>query len=181
MTQLREPRRDEAAALASLARESFVATFGDLYSSDDLGAFLESSKTEAVFSEQMQDRQYVFQVAEDGGQLVGYCKMGLDPEFDDYDPGGRRPIELKELYLLESHQGAGVAQRLMEWALKVAFDHKADEVVLSVWSGNSKAQRFYKKHGFSWLADTHFMVGSQCDEEFLFMRPMAAAQASPDK
>jgi diamine N-acetyltransferase len=154
MSEIREPKLGEAGALAALARESFVETFGDLYSSEDLGTFLEGTKTRGVFAAQMQDSQYFFQVAEEGGQLVGYCKMGLDPEFDDYDPGERRVIELKELYLLGTHQGT-----------------------LSVWSGNAKAQRFYQKYGFSWLVDTHFMVGNQRDEEFLFMCPMTADQA----
>ena len=46
----------------------------------------------------------------------------------------------------------------------------ADEVQLSVWSGNHGAQKFYARYGFSKVADITFLVGEQMDEEFLFAR-----------
>ena len=59
---------------------------------------------------------------------------------------------------------------LMDWALAEAGALGADEIQLSVWSGNTDAQRFYQRYGFARVADTHFWVGEQCDEEFLFAR-----------
>jgi diamine N-acetyltransferase len=173
----RVPEAADSAALAKLARDSFVETFGHLYSPEDLNAFLDANKRPDVILGGLSDPSALYLIAEDAGKMVGYCKMGLNPVFADYDPGERRVVELKELYILATHQGSGIAQRLMQWALDVARAHCADEVVLSVWSGNAKGQRFYEKHGFSWLADTHFMVGNQRDEEFLFMRPMSGSLA----
>jgi diamine N-acetyltransferase len=176
-TVYRVPEAADAAALATLARDSFVETFAHLYAPEDLNAFLDTSRRPEVILEGLANPMSRYLVVEDAGKMVGYCKMGLNPVFEDYDPEGRRVVELKELYILAMHQGTGIAQKLMDWALEVAREHKADEVVLSVWSGNAKGQRFYQKHGFSWLADTYFMVGNQRDEEFLFMRPMSGALA----
>jgi ribosomal protein S18 acetylase RimI-like enzyme len=58
----------------------------------------------------------------------------------------------------------------MDWIMDHARARGADEVQLSVWSGNPGAQRFYARYGFSKVADIHFMVGSHRDEEFLFAR-----------
>lgn len=41
---------------------------------------------------------------------------------------------------------------------------------LSVYSDNPGAQRFYARYGFAKVADIHFMVGNQRDEEFLFAK-----------
>ncbi len=170
MIGFRAPQAKEAAALATLARETFIETFGHLYSSEDLTAFLEAHKTPEAVAGALADPKSCFRVAEADGELIGYCKIGLAPTFEDWPAQGRRQIELKELYIRSGHQGSGVAATLMAWAVEVARESGAEEMVLSVWSGNAKAQYFYRKHGFDWVADTHFMVGNQRDEEFLFAR-----------
>ena len=58
----------------------------------------------------------------------------------------------------------------MDWVLADARTEGADEIQLSVFSGNTDAQRFYHRYGFAKVADIHFMVGEQRDEEFLFAR-----------
>jgi len=171
MINYRAPRADEAAALAKLGRDSFVETFGHLYAPEDLGAFLEDSYSPAGVATQIASPRYIFRVAEEGGQLVGYCKLGLDVSLE-YDPEGRRVVELKQLYLMATHQGVGVAQQLMDWAIAEAEAQDADEVILSVWAENARAQRFYHRYGFEWIADTYFMVGSHRDDEFLYRRKM---------
>jgi len=79
-------------------------------------------------------------------------------------------VELKQLYTAPDKTGSGIGAALMEWAEAQARQFGADEIQLSVWSGNHGAQRFYARHGFAKVADTEFWVGSQRDEEFLFAR-----------
>lgn len=167
----RAARAEDAAALAALARETFVETFGHLYRPEDLSAFLDEHKTEAAWTQTLADPHARVRVAEDGGVLVGYCKIGLVPTLD-YDCAGKTVAELKELYFRETHQGTGMAPVLMDWALDQARAAKADEMILSVWSENVRAQRFYKRYGFDWVADTFFMVGSHRDDEHLYMKVM---------
>ncbi len=171
MIQYRAPRVEEAAALATLGRDSFVETFGHLYTPEDLNAFLADTYAPDVVAAQIASPRYIFRVAEENGQLVGYCKLGLDVSLD-YDPEGRRVVELKQLYLMAMHQGVGVAQQLMDWSIAEAAARDADEMILSVWAENTRAQRFYHRYGFEWIADTYFMVGSHCDDEFLYRRKM---------
>lgn len=171
MITYRAPTVQEAAALADLGRNSFVETFGHLYRPEDLSAFLEDSYSPEGVAAQIESPRTLFRVAEEGGQLVGYCKLGLDVSLE-YDPGEKTVIELKQLYLMATHQGVGVAQALMDWAIAEAGARDADEMILSVWAENARAQRFYHKYGFEWIADTYFMVGSHRDDEFLYRRTM---------
>jgi len=55
----------------------------------------------------------------------------------------------------------------MDWVLEEARARGFEDVILSVWSGNFGAQRFYARYGFEKIADTFFMVGNQRDEEYL--------------
>lgn len=167
----RPPFRGEAAALAALARQTFIDTFGHLYRPEDLKAFLDEHKTESAWIRALSDSHNRVRVAEENGSLVGYAKVGLVPSLD-YECDDARVTELKELYVTKSHLGAGIAPVLMDWALDLARANRADEMILSVWSENIRAQRFYHRYGFTKVADTFFMVGSHRDDEYLYMKPM---------
>lgn len=163
----RTPSLDDAATLATLGRESFVDAFGHLYAQADLAAFLNASYSVTTLSVELANPRRVFRVVEQDGQMVGYCKIGLDMGFD-IDLGARRGMELKQLYLLGSQTGGGIGGALMNWVIAEARARRYDDIILSVWSGNAAGQRFYRRHGFEKVGDTIFMVGNHKDDEYLF-------------
>lgn len=166
---LRSALPADAAALAKLGRESFVAKFGDMYKPDDLDAFLDQAHTEAVVGQELADPRYRIMLAERDGALAGYCKVVLACGWPEHARGSNT-VELKQLYTAPGLTGGGIGGALTDWALDEARKSGADEIQLSVWSGNDGAQRFYERYGFAKVADIHFWVGNQCDEEFLFAR-----------
>ncbi|MFC4291130.1 GNAT family N-acetyltransferase [Sphingorhabdus arenilitoris] len=167
----RSPVAADVEALAALGRETFCDTFAHLYAAEDLTAFLEQAYSVPSVQADFDNPRLYYQVAEDNGQLVGYCKIG-DGVTLDYDPQGRRVVELKQLYLRADYFGQAVAGRLMDWALEKAAALNADDMLLSVFSENPRAQRFYQKYGFAHVADTIFMVGNHEDHEFLYLKKL---------
>jgi diamine N-acetyltransferase len=163
----RTPSLDDASALAAVGRDSFVGAFGHLYSQADLAAFLDASYSVATLRAELGNPRRVFRVVEQDGQMVGFCKIGLDMGFD-IDLGARRGMELKQLYLLGSQTGGGTGSALIAWAIAEGRTRDYDDIILSVWSGNAAGQRFYRRHGFEKVGDTFFMVGNHKDDEYLF-------------
>ena len=159
----------DTAALAALGRDSFVAKFGAMYCAQDLAAFLAQTHAEAFVAREIANPQARYCLVERDGALAGYCKLGLACGWPEHARGSHT-IELKQLYTAPGATGGGIGGALMDWALAEADALGADEIQLSVWSGNTAAQRFYHRYGFAHVADTHFWVGEQCDEEFLFAR-----------
>ncbi|TCM18780.1 ribosomal protein S18 acetylase RimI-like enzyme [Novosphingobium sp. PhB165] len=159
----------DAAALAELGARSFIVKFGDMYRPEDLSNFLAESHSEAKIAKEIADPAMRVMLAEADGQLLGFCKLVMTCGWAEHARGAR-VIELKQLYTDPDVTGRGIGARLMDWALDTARDHGADEIQLSVWSGNDGAQKFYGRYGFAKVADIHFMVGEQRDEEFLFAR-----------
>lgn len=153
----------DAAALKTLARATFTETFGHLYSAEDLVAFLETH-SEEKWLEELSDPAFAVRVAEAGGELVGYAKLG--PPSLPFEPEGR-PTELRQFYILQPWQGQGLAQALMKWALAEANAREADEMYLSVFVDNHRARRFYERYGFRFVAPYAFMVGNQADEDHI--------------
>ncbi len=156
-------------ALTRLARASFVDAFAHLYSEADLAAFLSEAKSEAATAALVADPGGAMQVAERGGEPVAFCKIGYKCGWPDHARGARA-MELKQLYAAASATGSGVGSALMDWAMTAFRAAGADEVQLSVYSGNHGAQRFYQRYGFEKIADVTFKVGEQIDEEFLFSK-----------
>jgi diamine N-acetyltransferase len=163
----RTPELADAPALAEIGRQSFVDAFGHLYAASDLNAFLDQTYTQQSLETDLQNPKRVFRIAEEGGVMIGYCKLGLEMGFD-IDLGDRRGMELKQLYLSGAKTGSGVGAALMDWALGEARARGYDDVILSVWSGNFGGQRFYARYGFEKVGDTIFMVGTHRDDEFLY-------------
>lgn len=154
---------DDAAALAELGAASFSATFGHLYAPADLALFLENHRVER-WRDELGDPGFKVRVAEAGGGLVGYAKLG--PPQLPFAPRGVA-AELRQLYVLGDWHGRGVAQALMEWVISEARGFGAEQLYLSVFIDNARARRFYERYGFEEEGRYAFMVGTHADEDIV--------------
>ncbi|MFM5917618.1 MAG: N-acetyltransferase family protein [Novosphingobium sp.] len=159
----------DVAVLTKLAQDSFVDAFAHLYSEADLSAFLREAKSQEATAALIADPHGAMQVAERDGTPIAFCKIGYKCGWPE-QARGNRAMELKQLYAAASATGSGVGTALMDWALDAFNSAGADEVQLSVYSGNHGAQRFYARYGFKKVADVTFKVGEQIDEEYLFSK-----------
>ena len=83
---------------------------------------------------------YNFWYATDStGKILG--SIGLKKINDQY-------AEIKKFFVLKTHRGKGVAQKLMETLLKAALKHHFEFLVLGTVDKLHAAQKFYTKQGF---------------------------------
>jgi GNAT superfamily N-acetyltransferase len=167
---LRAATLGDAGALSVLAREAFVAAFGPLYRPEDLDAFLAEHRSRDAYAAQIADPAVRVMLAEHSyGALSAYCLIKLGAQFDEHPtPRPVRPVMLSQLYCAATTTGQGTGAMLMAWVLEEARAYGADAITLSVYCENFGAQRFYQRFGFAKVADIHFHVGQQRDEEFLY-------------
>jgi ribosomal protein S18 acetylase RimI-like enzyme len=157
----------DADAIDRIFRSSFCDTFAHLYSDEDLRAFL-ADFTMAAWESELTDAGFAFRIAE-AGEPVGFAKLGplKLPVATE-----ARAIELKQLYLVKEHHGAGIAQQLMDWALEEARRRQAQELYLTVYTDNHRARRLYERYGFAEVGPYAFMVGSQADEDIIMRKAL---------
>ena len=159
---------DDAGALAELGAETFAETFGHLYQRRDLMTFLRAARSRATYAEVLGREDTFVALAEAGQEQVGYvlagaCKLpvpGLEPEAG----------EVRELYLIASHQGRRLGTRLLDAALEWLREHGRSPVYVGVWSENLGAQRLYARYGFRKVGEYDFPVGAQMDREFILRK-----------
>ena len=158
----------DAPALSALGTRTFVESFGQLYSAEDLQAFLDESHSEAAYADVLADPGYALWLAERDGEAIGYAQAGpCGLPHADVRPGDG---ELKRLYLRRDAQNGGVGAQLFDQALAWLERDGPRTLWISVWSGNFGAQRFYARHGFEKAGEYDFIVGQQRDHEFIFRR-----------
>ncbi len=158
---------DDAFSLAQLGARTFIAAFGHLYRAEDLHAFVSQVHTPVAVAQEIAGESCRHQLAELDGELVAYCKLRHPSNYVTHS-SARNPIELGQLYALPQHTGAGIGARMMDWTLEQAHSGGHDAILLSVYSENFGAQRFYQRYGFAKIADITFQVGEQHDPEFLY-------------
>jgi diamine N-acetyltransferase len=157
----------DAPALAKLGAETFIASFGHLYTAHDLAAFLEQVHSPEAVADEIAAADCTHRLVEEEGQLVAFCKLRYPTKFGEYTEA-RDPLELGQLYALPSHTGHGIGAQLMDWALGEARARSNDAIMLSVYAENFGAQRFYHRYGFAKIADITFKVGDHYDPEYLY-------------
>ena len=153
----------DAPLLSRLGPETFTETFGHLYTPENLAAFLLNHSVENWRAE-LRDPGFIVRLAEHDGAPVGFAKVG--PPSLPFEVTGPT-AELRQLYVLKPWQGAGVARTLMDWVLAEARGLGAEQVFLSVFVDNHRAQRFYARYGFEPVGTYAFMVGTHADEDII--------------
>ncbi|WP_349773284.1 peptidoglycan editing factor PgeF [Sphingomonas sp. KRR8] len=151
---------------------SFCDTFAHLYDPRDLQTFL-GGFTLDDWRAEFDNPLFAFQVGELDGEIVGYAKVGPNKLPYVQSEG---TLELKQLYLLKTAHGTGLAQQLMAWVMEEARRRSARRVALSVFSENFRAQAFYAKYGFTDRGPVTFMVGDHPDEDRVWAAELTPAR-----
>ena len=122
-----------------------------------LDPYYKSFKEYRNFEEEMEnwlsDKEMKVLVAEDGGQLIGYFRVGME-EAPDYAamPTGRQAIKkigiVYDVFVEKRYRRKGIAAKLFEEALKWFRIKKAGHLELNVDVRNAEAIAFWKKLGF---------------------------------
>ena len=159
MIAYRDATLADAALMARIGPQTFVETFGHLYSPENLAVFLENH-SKANWAAELGNPAYAVRIAEDDGVAAGFAKVG--PPSLPFEAKGKA-AELRQLYVLKPWQGAGIAATLMDWAIAEARRRGAEEMFLSVFVDNARARRFYARYGFEQVGTYDFMVGTHAD------------------
>ena len=159
-------------ALALVGAATFLDGFAGKLDGAALVAHCGRHHTEAAYGALLARgaRAWIAQV-QPGGAPVGYAVVCPS----DLAQAEEGDLELKRIYLLSRYQGSGIAQALLEAAIKGAGD--ARRLLLGVKDDNHRAIRFYEKHGFAAIGTRRFDVGGTLYDDLVMARAMKAPVA----
>ena len=110
---------------------------------------------ETALTELLKDTSRPIFIAEEAGQVLGYCFC----VHKDYAAGGtsvpRRELYIDDLCVDENFRRQGIAAALYRHVTAYAKQQGCRFITLNVWCGNDSAMRFYENAG---LRPRHIMM-----------------------
>ena len=93
----------------------------------------------------LSSKQFIVLVAEFNSSIVGFVDCAVFPSFWECQKQGL----IVDLFVHPAYQGKGVGSKLLETLVKKADAENIVELHVSTKIGNIKAQRLYRKFGFT--------------------------------
>jgi len=166
---VRRATTEDAAALSSFGRRVYHDTFAADNNPADLAAYLDNAYTEDRQRAEILDPAMDTLLLERDGVLAAFAQ--LKPGTED-GVTGPHPVELWRFYVDPAWHGRGVAAELMAAAEGAARGHGAQTLWLGVWERNTRAQTFYRKHGFTVDGSHIFWVGSDPQRDLIMVKAL---------
>ncbi|RAU95886.1 GNAT family N-acetyltransferase [Mycobacterium colombiense] len=157
--QIAPARSGDAAELAAVAALTFPLACPPSVTAENIAAFVDANLSAARFAEYLRDPDRAVITARRDGRICGYAMLIRGDPADT--------AELSKMYVLPEHHSSGAAAALMDRALAVAADWGVRRVWLGVNRANERAQRFYRKSGFTIHGTRTFGLGAGVEHDYV--------------
>ena len=166
---IRRASAADADSLSAISRETFIETFGHLYTPEDLNWHLDFAYAPEKYRDALDEQGAAAWLLEDeAGIAQGYVFAG--PCGLPHDEVQAGDLELKRLYLRQAIQNGGWGAQLFAEAENWMRRNGPAAIWIGVWSQNPGAQRFYARHGYQKVGEYFYPVGEARDLEFILRR-----------
>jgi ribosomal protein S18 acetylase RimI-like enzyme len=170
---IRPASRLDLAALQAIGRKTFVETFAEGNSAENLAAYLEEGFSEDKLGAELRNDNSQFYFALQKEDVIGYLKVNWgDAQSENQDPNS---LEIERIYVLQQYHGTQVGALLYQQALSIAQARKAPYIWLGVWEENPRAIRFYQKQGFVEFGEHIFQLGDDAQRDVLMKLDILSA------
>ena len=165
---IRRASRQDAELLVELGKRAFYEAFAEQTAPEDMTAYLQTTFSIEETTTQLNNKESLYLIIELQADSVGYAYLyPTRPPECIKDP---RAIQLIRFYLLKKCYGLGVGNTLMQTCIDESYVRGYRSVWLSSWELNGRANAFYKRWHFKVIGRQKFMVGSDVQNDFIFMR-----------
>ncbi|HYE10695.1 MAG TPA: GNAT family N-acetyltransferase [Patescibacteria group bacterium] len=144
-TSIRYVNASDIDALATIHSRSLQTAFRGILTDEVLDNSFSFERRRSGFTRELTEGKPNTAIAFDGDTEVGLLSFGLSRHIEvDEDT-----IELWRIYLVPESWGTGIGDELFNWGIEEIRRRGYKRVILWVLEANSRARRFYEKHGFA--------------------------------
>lgn len=147
----------DAAVIAALGATTFYEAYYLQDEPRDLGEYINANFNLAQILSELGNQNAFFFLVYLNQKAVGYAKLRSDSQVDCV--AKENSIELQRIYLLQSVWGTGAGADLLQHCLDFAKAKNYQNLWLTVWTENRRAQKFYEKYGFRQAGKIKFPYG----------------------
>jgi ribosomal protein S18 acetylase RimI-like enzyme len=166
--QIRRATRNDKTALRALVIKTFRDTFDEHNTAEDMEQYVSKSFSEVQIEKELQEKNTVFFLAEDGDRIAGYAKVREGEKQEALRD--KQALELHRIYVDKDYFGKKIGNILLAACIDYAKTAGYETVWLGVWEHNAKAITFYKKHGFEKFSAHVFVLGADEQTDWLMKK-----------
>ncbi len=172
MIEIRKVEELEAQVLRELAERTFVHTFAQYNTPENMNAYISSAFSMDQLTEELNSPQRETHFALSEGKPVGYLQLNFDSSESGLE--NLNVIELARLYVLPEVFGQKVGKELMERAIFIAEQREVEYIWLGVWEHNYRARSFYARWGFEEFGSHVFQLGDDAQKDLLLKKSISS-------
>ncbi|MFT3945144.1 MAG: GNAT family N-acetyltransferase [Ancrocorticia sp.] len=151
--------------LRKVSIETFVETFADQNTEEDIEEYVRTSFSREELSRQLREPESVFCFAVVDGEVAGYLKMNVGAA--QTEQVGEDALEVERIYASQRFKRQGLGTLMMRRAMSEAISRGLHTVWLGVWEHNHAALRFYERLGFAAFGSHVFTLGDDEQTDLL--------------
>ena len=170
MAELIKCKVSDVEQLQSISIETFVDTFKDQNTEEDLKEYLDRAYNTKQLTAEIHQAGTDFYFLEDSGIIVGYLKINIDDAQSEKDHP--LALEVERIYVLPQHKRKGYGKLLLEFAYLRAKELNRTGIWLGVWEHNYNALAFYKKMGFQRVGEHTFVMGDDAQVDYIMLKEL---------
>lgn len=146
---IRKAKLGDEKILAYIQTESWKSAFADIISAEDMTRCTDIAKVETMYENDLKSGYYEKSILEIDGKphCIAAWGKARNPQFSDC-------AELICIHSLSENRGKGYGSIMMNYILDEIKNSEYNSVILWVFEKNTRARRFYEKHGFELTENT---------------------------
>ena len=167
---IRECGLEDLPVVKKICEKTFVETFGEENSEEDMKKYLQETFSEEVLKKELEEEDSLYFLVYMKERPAGYMKLNFRDA--QTEKGHEDAMEIQRIYVLKEHKGKGIGKRMIEKAAAIGREKSLQYIWLGVWEHNRAAIAFYEKLGFLKF-DTHvFVLGEDHQIDHLMKRAL---------
>jgi diamine N-acetyltransferase len=160
----------EIQKLQEISYETFIETFKDQNSSENMNAYLEKAFNIEQLEKELSNISSHFFFVYFNNEVAGYLKVNTqDAQSENM---GEDSLEIERIYVRAKCQKLGLGKYLINKAIDIAVEQEKNKVWLGVWEKNENAIAFYKKLGFVQAGTHSFHMGDEEQIDFIMVKSL---------
>jgi GNAT superfamily N-acetyltransferase len=169
---VRRAQASDASALAQLARQTFIDTYGALTDPEDVRLHCEKNFGIAQQTAEINNPDYAVILIWQQQELIAFAQVVRRPLPDsaEVEVQVQDAIALFRYYVKKEWHGKGVAQVLMQAVEQAAREFAATHLWLGMWEHNARALAFYQKVGFAHVGWMDYHFGSKVERDYVLLK-----------
>ncbi|WP_420603422.1 GNAT family N-acetyltransferase [Flagellimonas sp.] len=151
--------------LVQISKDTFIAAFETQNDPEDFKKYMDFAFSKEKLQSELENKSTQFYFVFDHKEKIGYIKLNkgeAQTDINDTDS-----LELERIYVIQSHQGRGIGEWLLQQVKQLAHKEGLNYVWLGVWEKNKAAIRFYLKHGFVKFGTHPYYIGKDKQTDWL--------------